>query len=148
MDLPDGSDGKESVCNAGDRGSIPGSGRREWLPWRREWLPKPVFLPGESHARLPGIEPTSLSSLALAERFFTTSATWEVPLTLRWLSLPWRRARQPTPVFLPGESHGHRSLAGHKRVRHNWSDIAWMHGSLLFKLSFTLSLHFIFPNIH
>ena len=25
---------------------------------------------------------------------------------------PWKRARQPTPVFLPGESLGHRSLAG------------------------------------
>ena len=25
---------------------------------------------------------------------------------------PWRRAWQPTPVFLPGESHGLRSLAG------------------------------------
>ena len=24
----------------------------------------------------------------------------------------WRRARQPSPVFLPGESHGHTSLAG------------------------------------
>ena len=27
--------------------------------------------------------------------------------------IPWRRARQPTPVFLPGESHGQRSLADH-----------------------------------
>ena len=27
--------------------------------------------------------------------------------------IPWRRARQPTPVFLPGESHGQRSLAGY-----------------------------------
>ena len=26
---------------------------------------------------------------------------------------PWRRAQQPTPVFLPGESHGQRSLAGY-----------------------------------
>ena len=25
---------------------------------------------------------------------------------------PWRRKWQPTPVFLPGESHGQRSLAG------------------------------------
>ena len=25
---------------------------------------------------------------------------------------PWRRAWQPTPVFLPAESHGQRSLAG------------------------------------
>ena len=26
--------------------------------------------------------------------------------------MPWRRAWQPTPVFLPGESHGQRSLVG------------------------------------
>ena len=27
--------------------------------------------------------------------------------------IPWRRAWQPTPVFLPGESHRQRNLAGH-----------------------------------
>ena len=27
--------------------------------------------------------------------------------------IPWRREWQPTPVFLPGESHGQRSLAGY-----------------------------------
>ena len=27
--------------------------------------------------------------------------------------IPWRRVWQPTPVFLPGESHGQRSLAGY-----------------------------------
>ena len=27
--------------------------------------------------------------------------------------IPWSRARQLTPVFLPGESHGQRSLMGH-----------------------------------
>ena len=37
--------------------------------------------------------------------------------------IPWKRKWQPIPVFLPGESHGHRSLTGyspwgHKRVRH------------------------------
>ena len=26
--------------------------------------------------------------------------------------IPWRRKWQPTPVFLPGESHGGRSLVG------------------------------------
>ena len=25
----------------------------------------------------------------------------------------WKRAGQPTPVFLPGECHGQRSLASH-----------------------------------
>ena len=27
--------------------------------------------------------------------------------------IPWRRKWQPTPVFLPGKSHGQRSLAGY-----------------------------------
>ena len=30
-----------------------------------------------------------------------------------WGRYPWRRAWQPTPVFLPGESHRQRSLAGY-----------------------------------
>ena len=37
---------------------------------------------------------------------------------------PWRKTWQCTPVFLPGESYGQRSLAGYspwirKRVRHD-----------------------------
>ena len=28
-------------------------------------------------------------------------------------NIPWRKAWQHTPVFLPGESHGQRSLAGY-----------------------------------
>ena len=27
--------------------------------------------------------------------------------------IPWKRKWQPTPVFLPGESHGERSLVGY-----------------------------------
>ena len=27
--------------------------------------------------------------------------------------IPWRRAWKPTPVFLPGESHGQKSLVGY-----------------------------------
>ena len=27
--------------------------------------------------------------------------------------IPWRRAWQPTPIFLPGESHGQRNLVGY-----------------------------------
>ena len=30
--------------------------------------------------------------------------------------IPWRRAWRPTPVFLPGESLGQRSLAGYPGV--------------------------------
>ena len=33
---------------------------------------------------------------------------------LSWVrKMPWRRAWQPTPVFLPRESHGQSSLAGY-----------------------------------
>ena len=83
----------------------------------------------------PGMEPMSLASPALAGRLFTTSATWR------------RRRWHPTPVLLPGKSHGWRSLVGcspwgHEesdtterlhfslscigshRVGHDWSDLA------------------------
>ena len=48
MGFSGGSDSKESTCNAGDPGSIPGLGR---FPWRKEWLTTPVFLPRESHGK-------------------------------------------------------------------------------------------------
>ena len=52
--------------------------------------------------------------------------------------IPWRRKWQPTPVFLPGKSHGQRSLAGYsplglKRVGHN----------LAIKQKFTTSYHLL-----
>ena len=33
--------------------------------------------------------------------------------------IPRRKAWQPTPIFLPGESHGQRSLVGSQRVGHD-----------------------------
>ena len=36
--------------------------------------------------------------------------------------IPWRRKWQPTPVFLPGESHGRRSLVGYSPWGHKESD--------------------------
>ena len=32
--------------------------------------------------------------------------------------MPWRRKWQPTPVFLPGEFHGQRSLVGYSPWGH------------------------------
>ena len=39
--------------------------------------------------------------------------------------IPWRRKWQPAPIFLPGKSHGQRSLVGYpsiwlQTVGHNW----------------------------
>ena len=36
--------------------------------------------------------------------------------------IPWRRAWQPTPVFMPGESHGQRSLVGYTPWGYKESD--------------------------
>ena len=36
--------------------------------------------------------------------------------------IPWRRAWQPAPVFLPGESHRQSSLAGYSPRGHKESD--------------------------
>ena len=36
--------------------------------------------------------------------------------------IPWRRAWQPTPVFLPGKFHGQRSLADYSLLGHKEPD--------------------------
>ena len=42
-------------------------------------LPLPLPTPGDLHD--PGIEPTSLVSPVSSRGFFTTSTTWEIPIT-------------------------------------------------------------------
>ena len=42
--------------------------------------------------------------------------------SLSWGDSPGGRARQPTPVFLYGESHGQRSLVGYSLQGHQESD--------------------------
>ena len=40
---------------------------------------------------------------------------------------PWRRAWQPTPVFLPGESHRQRRLEGTVHgVAKSWTRLTWL----------------------
>ena len=80
--------GQESTCNAGDSSSIPGSGRS----------------PGE------GIGcpcPYSWASL-VAQTEKDLHALWDT-----WVGkIAWRRAWQPTPVFLPGEAPGTEEPGG------------------------------------
>ena len=47
MGFPGGSDGKESACNAGNLGLIPGSGKSPGEG--NGWLPTPIFLPEKFH---------------------------------------------------------------------------------------------------
>ena len=53
---------------------------------------------------------------------------------------PWRRAWQPTPVFLSGEFHGQKSLAGYSPWGHKELDVTE-------RLSLTHSLALVFKTV-
>ena len=87
--FPGGSEGTEYASNVGDQGLISGSGR---FPWRREWQPTPVFLPGESQGKraLAGYSPWGCQQSTMTER-----------PTHTWSFSAWRpRPRGPGPGLL------------------------------------------------
>ena len=72
---------------------------------KRDFAPPSILLVAQLVKCLPAMQETWVRSLG-----------WEDP---------WRRKWKPTPVSLPGESHGRRSLIGYspqgrKEVGHNW----------------------------
>ena len=91
--LPGSSAGKESTYNAGNLGSIPGSGistgEEIGYPFQYSWA-------------------SLVAQLVNSPLGFNP-----------WVGkIPWRRERQPTAVFWPGEFHG---LYIPQRVRHKWA---------------------------
>ena len=92
----DRSVGKESTCNAGGPGSIPGSGKSSG-----EGIVYPLHY--------------SWASL-VAQLVKNLLAMWETWVwSLGW-EIPWRSERLPTPVFWPGEFHGLYSPWGRKEL--------------------------------
>ena len=99
--FPSSSAGKESSCNAGDPSLIPESekspGEGIGYPLQYSW----ASLVAQTVKNLPLMQET-------------------------WIGkIPWRRAWQPTPVFLPGESPwtgepGRLQSMELQRVRHDW----------------------------
>ena len=67
LGFPDGTVVKNLPANAGDKGSIPGSGRS---PERRIWQPTPIFLPGKFHGQrsLAGYSPWGHKELDMTEQ--------------------------------------------------------------------------------
>ena len=106
LGFPGSSAGKESVCNAGDLGSVPGSGRS----------------PGKGIGDLLHYWWASL----VAQMVKNLPAVWETWFDPWVGKIPWRRAWQPALLFLPGESPwieepGRRQSTGSQRVRHDWA---------------------------
>ena len=48
---------------------------------------------------------------------------WRVGFDPKVGTIPWRKQQQPTMVFLPGKSHGQRSLAGYSSCGHKEWDM-------------------------
>ena len=64
--------------------------------------------------------------------------------------IPWKRECQPTPVFLPGEFCGQRSLAGYRPWGHiveNQTLDEWTHSLYNLQLNFFLTLYIHPPKL-
>ena len=60
-------------------------------------------------------------------------------------SLIWSRKRQPTPVFLPGKSHGQMNLVGYSPRGHKESDMTEYKHALLWSVQKAVSLTLYAP---
>ena len=62
--------------------------------------------------------------------------------------IPWSRAWQPTPVFLPGEFHGQRSLAGYSPWSCKELDLTEQLALSVVRLSHHSPPHSLLPFLH
>ena len=79
--------------------------------WRREWLLISVLLPRQFHGLT---EQLTLCIFGLPwwfRQYRICLQSRKPRFDPRVGKIPWRREWQPTPVFLPGEFHGQKSLA-------------------------------------
>ena len=130
--FPSNSVGKESACNVGDLGLIPGLGRSpgegNGNPLQYSCMKNPVD-------RGPG----RLQSMGSQKVGFQVAQRWRIHMPSRrrtrhgfnlWVrKILWRKKWQPTWVFLSGKSHGQRSLAGYSPWSRKESDTTeWLNG--------------------
>ena len=110
MGFPGSSDVKQSACNAGIPGLIPGSGRSPG-----EGNGNPLQYPYLENPMDRGVW-QAIQSMVLQraghDSHFHFHISDIVAENYRKV-YPWRREWLSTPVFLPGEFHGHRSLANY-----------------------------------
>ena len=77
---------KNMPANAGDAGSIPGSGK---MPWKRKWQLTPVFLPEESHGQrsLAGYRTWGCKESDTTDRLSLCTHTHTPGLKTKWSSV-------------------------------------------------------------
>ena len=80
--------GKKSICQCSKHGFQPWAGK---IPWRREWLPTPVFSPGEFHGQRSLPEPLNINNKYIHNHWtlFLENVSFEWKGDNIWSSL-WR----------------------------------------------------------
>ena len=144
MGFPGGSEGKASACNAGDLGLIPGSrkypGEGNGNPLQYSCLENSMD-GGAWWATVHRVAKswTQLSDFTFTFFFNGLAAAATMARRVKKICLPcrrhrrcgfnpwvgkilWRKKWQPTPVSLPGKSHGHRKLVGYSPLGCKESD--------------------------
>ena len=83
LGFPGGSEGEAFALNAGELGSIRGSGR---FPWRRKWQPTPVLLPGKCHGQrsLVGYSPWNRKESHMTEQLHVSISVLLL-LAVHWI---------------------------------------------------------------
>ena len=126
--LPCGSDSKEFARNAGDLGLIPALGRS---PGEGHGNPLQYSCSENPHGRgawwATVHTVTKRHDWAINYIFLNKVLNYWVPVSNFW----WRRKWKPTPVFLPGESHGQRNLPGYSPWGRKESDLTEVTTSLV-----------------
>ena len=145
FELPWSLSGKDSTRIAGATGGAFDPWVRR-IPWRRKCYPLPwTEEPGTSVHRLTKRWTRLKQLYTHAHILFSIVAVpiYRLPWGLRskesicqfrrcefnpWVEkIPWRKAWQHTPVFLPGQFHGQKSLAGYSLTGHKESDVTETH---------------------
>ena len=101
--------GKESTCQAGVVGSVPGLERspQEGIGNLLKYSCMGNPMDREAwRATVHGVPESNIGD------------TGDVGLIPSLGKIPWRTKWQPAPIFLPGQSHGQRSLAGYSPWGH------------------------------
>ena len=109
-----------------------------------------LFLKKKTHPGVDLLGHTVVLASLVAQIVKNLPAMWETQVwSLGWKDL-WRREWLPTPVFLPGEFHGQRSLVGYSPWGCKESDMTeWLthtHSSSTFSF-FLRKLHSIFLTV-